>query len=430
LSITDQSYSDRSYSDRSYSTDHSQATADAAHVHGQKYNGTTVPDKSRAERLVSFDPEAFGVPNGREENWRFTPMRTIAPLLSLDGGGGGLNWDVPALPEGVTFTEIPAGEASLRSVRAPGDRASALAVARSNGAMSLSIAPGTQVVEPIVIGMAGKGEDVRGHVLFEIGAGAEATVVVTRTGSGSYGEFISVDVGDNAGLNLVLVQQWDADAIHVGEVVAKLGRDARMRGSVVTLGGKVVRLNTSVALAGEGARVDLFGLYFADSGQHQEHQLFVDHVAPRCTSRVTYKGALAGAKAHTVWIGDVLIRAAAEGTDTYELNRNLVLSDGARADSVPNLEIETGEIAGAGHASATGRFDDEQMFYLRSRGISEAQARRLVVRGFFADLIREIGVESVEKGLMVAIDAELEQVANEQVANEQVANEQSAAEEG
>ena len=407
-----------SITDQSLSTDHSKATADAAHVHGQKYNGTNVPDKSRAERLLSFDPEAFGVPTGREENWRFTPMRTIAPLLSADGGEGALSWDVPTLPHGVSFIEVPAGDASLRSVRAPGDRASAVAVARSNGAMSLSIAPGTQVEEPIVIGISGKGEDVRGHVLFEIGAGAEATVVVTRTGSGNYGEFISVDVGENAGLNLVLVQQWDADAVHVSEVVAKLGRDARMRGSVVTLGGKVVRLNTSVALAGEGARVDLFGLYFADSGQHQEHQIFVDHVAPRCTSRVTYKGALAGAKAHTVWIGDVLIRAAAEGTDTYELNRNLVLSDGARADSVPNLEIETGEIAGAGHASATGRFDDEQMFYLRSRGISEAQARRLVVRGFFADLIREIGVESVEKGLMVAIDAELEQVANEQAVSE------------
>jgi len=406
--------------DQSHSTDHSQATADGAHVHGQKYNGTTVPDKSRAERLTSFDPEAFGVPKGREENWRFTPMRTIAPLLSLDGGEGHLSWDVPALPAGVTLVDVPAADAEARSVRAPGDRASAVAVARSGGAKALVIARGTQVEEPIVIGMSGQGEDVRGHLLFEIGAGAEATVVVTRTGSATYGEFVSVNVGDNAGLNLVLVQQWDGDAIHVSEVVAKLGRDARLRGSVVTLGGKVVRLNTSVALAGEGARVDLFGLYFADSGQHQEHQLFVDHVAPRCTSRVTYKGALAGAKAHTVWIGDVLIRAAAEGTDTYELNRNLVLSDGARADSVPNLEIETGEIAGAGHASATGRFDDEQMFYLRSRGISEDQARRLVVRGFFADLIREIGVEAVESGLMASIDAELEHVANEQSAAEAV----------
>ncbi len=407
-----------SITDQSYSTDHSQATADGAHSHGKTYNSTSMPDKSRAERLTSFDPEAFGVPNGREENWRFAPMRAIAPLLSLDGGKGHLTWGSCETSQGVTFEEVSASDAERRSVRAPGDRASAVAVALSAGAMVLTIAPGTQVQEPIVIGMSGQGEDVRGHLLFEIGAGAEATIVVTRTGTATYSEFVSVDVRENAGLNLVLVQQWDADAIHVSEVVAKLARDARLRGSVVTLGGKVVRLNTSAAFADEGARIDLFGLYFADSGQHQEHQLFVDHAAPRCTSRVTYKGALAGAKARTVWIGDVLIRAAAEDTDTYELNRNLVLTDGARADSVPNLEIETGEIAGAGHASATGRFDDEQMFYLRSRGISEDEARRLVVRGFFADIIREIGVESVEKGLMAAIEAELEQVSSEHVGTE------------
>jgi Fe-S cluster assembly protein SufD len=107
-------------------------------------------------------------------------------------------------------------------------------------------------------------------------------------------------------------------------------------------------------------------------------------------------------------VGDVLIRANAENTDTYELNRNLVLSDGARADSVPNLEIETGEIAGAGHASATGRFDDEQLFYLQARGIPETEARKLVVRGFFAELIHEIGIPSVEERLLASIEAELE----------------------
>jgi Fe-S cluster assembly protein SufD len=108
-----------------------------------------------------------------------------------------------------------------------------------------------------------------------------------------------------------------------------------------------------------------------------------------------------------VWIGDVLIRATAEGTETYELNRNLVLTDGARADSVPNLEIETGEIVGAGHASATGRFDDEQLFYLQSRGIPEDEARRLVVHGFFNDIIRRIGVGQLEDRLMATVEAEL-----------------------
>ncbi|OIQ81176.1 FeS cluster assembly protein SufD [mine drainage metagenome] len=176
----------------------------------------------------------------------------------------------------------------------------------------------------------------------------------------------------------------------------------------MTLGGSVVRVTPDAEFTGENGSLEMVRLYFADAGQHQEHRLFVDHAVPACRSRVTYKGALQGEGAHTVWVGDVLIRAEAEGTDTYELNRNLVLSDGARADSVPNLEIETGLIEGAGHASATGRFDDEQLFYLRSRGIPEPDARRLVVRGFFNDLIQQIGVPEVEERLLAAIEAELE----------------------
>jgi len=153
---------------------------------------------------------------------------------------------------------------------------------------------------------------------------------------------------------------------------------------VVTLGGDLVRLVSNVQYAGPGGSADLYGVYFADETQHQEHRLWVDHAVPNCRSNVLYKGALQGEKARTVWIGDVRIRPAATGTDTYELNRNLVLTDGARADSVPNLEIETGEIVGAGHASATGRFDDEQLFYLCSRGIDAETARRLAALGYVA----------------------------------------------
>jgi len=388
-------------------TDHTQATADAAHSHG------VIPDSSRADRPVSFDVDVFPVPTGREENWRFSAVRDLKSLFADEPADGHLEWTTSELPEGVSLVQVEADDARERTVRAPGDRASAVAVKHAGGAMALTVAPNTVVEEPITIDLHGTGGDVRGHLLVELGQSAEATVVVTRTGTARYSELVSVDLKDNAGLNLVLLQQWEDDAVHAGEVVARLGRDARLRGSVVTLGGKVVRLNTSAAFAGEGASVDLFGLYFADSGQHQEHQLFVDHAVPKCTSRVTYKGALAGKTARSVWIGDVLIRAAAEGTDTYELNRNLVLTDGARADSVPNLEIETGEIEGAGHASATGRFDEEQMFYLRSRGISEEQARKLVVRGFFADLIHEIGIPAVEKSLMREIELELEHVEEE-----------------
>jgi Fe-S cluster assembly protein SufD len=122
---------------------------------------------------------------------------------------------------------------------------------------------------------------------------------------------------------------------------------------------------------------------------------------------VLYKNALQGDGAHTIWIGDVLIRAAAENTETFEFNRNLVLTERARADSVPNLEIETGEITGAGHASATGRFDDEQLFYLQSRGIPEDVARRLVVRGFFREIIARIPLPELRERLEAAIEAEL-----------------------
>jgi Fe-S cluster assembly protein SufD len=214
-------------------------------------------------------------------------------------------------------------------------------------------------------------------------------------------------VGDGARLTLVSLQDWDATAVHAAHQHATVGRDAAFTGINVTLGGDLVRIVSSVTYDGPGGDAELLGVYFADAHQHLEHRLFVDHEAPHCRSRVTYKGALQGEGARTVWVGDVLIRAAAKGTDTYELNRNLVLTDGARADSVPNLEIETGEIEGAGHASATGRFDDEQLFYLQSRGITEAAARRLVVIGFFAEVIERIPVPALRERLLRSVEAEL-----------------------
>lgn len=156
--------------------------------------------------------------------------------------------------------------------------------------------------------------------------------------------------------------------------------------------------------------MNMYGVYLADNGNYFEHRPYVDHIAENCVSNVAYKGALQGAGAHTVWVGDVLIRESATGTDTYELNRNLLLTDGARADSVPNLEIETGKIEGAGHASASGRFDDEQLFYLQARGINEVAAKKLVVRGFLSEVIQKIEISEVEERLVKAVEVELERV--------------------
>ena len=387
-------------------TDHSKATADASHTHGTG-PGFAIPAKSRAERPTSFVPADFPMPTGREEEWRFTPLARLGTALDDVPVENTPTWTLEKLPVGVTVTQIETDDARARSVRSASDRAGAIASARAPRGILMAIAPGTIVARPVELAIAFDGAPIRTHFVLEVGEGAEATVIAQYSGAAEVSEFLSINLAPRARLNLVLIDECASEAIHLTDLVVRIGNDAHLRGSLVTLGSGLSRTNASVEMAGEGSEVDLYGLYFADSGQHLENRVFIDHVAPNARSRVAYKGALAGQTARTVWIGDVLIRAAASGTDTYELNRNLLLTEGARADSVPNLEIETGEIAGAGHASATGRFDDEQMFYLQSRGIPEEQARRMVVRGFFADLVGQIGVAHVEEGLMRAIDREL-----------------------
>jgi Fe-S cluster assembly protein SufD len=296
------------------------------------------------------------------------------------------------------------------------DRLSALAVANAGGAVRLTVPESVPADEPVVLRLRGESADdlVWGHLVLDVRPFANATVVLEHSGSAHYGEHLSVVLGDGATLRLVHLQSWDADAVHAAHVAVRVGRDATFRSFQSSLGGSAVRVLETVEYAGPGGDAELLGIFFSKAGQHLEHRMLVDHAVPHCRSNVLYKGALTGDPdagdagiARSVWIGDVLIRAAAVGTETYELNRNLLLSSATRADSVPNLEIETGEIVGAGHASATGRFDDEQLFYLQSRGIPADVATRLVVRGFFADVINRLGLPEWEAQLRDRIDAEL-----------------------
>ncbi len=355
---------------------------------------------------ASFDENAFPVPTGREESWRFTPMRRLRGLHVGAESRGGVTYRSDS---GAEFVQrVPRGDAALAPAAAPTDRVSAIAWTAFDEAAVITVPDGAVVDEPIRVTVAAAGQPhAFGQIVVNLGAHSRSTVVIDHTGSGAYAGDVTVRAGDGAEATVAVLQQMADDAVLVGHVRAVVGRDAVVRCVAVTLSGDVVRLSSSVQYDAPGGDAQMLGAFFAGAGQHQEHRLFVDHSAPNCRSDVTYKGALAGAKAHTVWIGDVLIRASATGTETYETNRNLVLTEGARADSVPNLEIETGEVAGAGHAAATGRFDDEQLFYLQSRGIPADEARRLVVRGFFADIVRRIGVPEVEDALMASVDAEL-----------------------
>jgi Fe-S cluster assembly protein SufD len=375
----------------------------------------TAPARDHAPRVLSRDPADFPVPTGREEEWRFTPLRRFARLIEGGDPSAHLVFESDT-PVGVVVEELASDDPSLLALPLPVDRLSALAVARAGGAVRVTVPESASGAEPTVLRL--RGDDVSelawGHVILDVRPFAQATVVIEHTGSATYGEHLSVLVGDSATLKLVHLQTWDDDAVHAGHVAVRVGRDATFRSFQASLGGSAVRIRETVEYAGPGGDAELHGIFYSRAGQHIEHRMLVDHAVPHCRSNVLYKGALRGDAslgeggiARSVWIGDVLIRAAAVGTETYELNRNLLLSDHTRADSVPNLEIETGEITGAGHASATGRFDDEQLFYLQSRGIPADVATRLVVRGFFADVITRLGLPQWESLLQSRIDAEL-----------------------
>jgi Fe-S cluster assembly protein SufD len=371
---------------------------------------------NKGEQFTSFDVDAFEVPRGRDEIWRFTPLRRLRGLHDGSAPATGTAEIAVAAGPGVTVEKVRRADERLGQGGVPADRVAAQAFTSFNSATIVTVERGAAPEEPIDIAVTGPGQGATayGHLQVRVGEQAEAVAVIDQSGSGTYADNIEFVVEDAARLTVVSIADWADDAVNVSSHHATLGKDAVLRHVAVTLGGDLVRLTALVRFAAPGGDAELFGLYFADDGQHFESRLLIDHAQPNCRSHVTYKGALQGdpdsprPDAHTVWVGDVLIRPQAVGTDTFETNRNLVLTDGARADSVPNLEIETGEILGAGHASATGRFDDEQLFYLQTRGIPEDQARRLIVRGFFGEIISKIGVPEVRDRLTNAIEHELE----------------------
>jgi Fe-S cluster assembly protein SufD len=349
-------------------------------------------------------------PTGREEAWRFTPLKRLRGLHD----GAAVQSDRQSL---VTKGALPSGVTFTRENLEPLSGSDDVIIERVRGAVSsvahLAIAANAEVAEPIFLGRSAGALDTAefSRVRISLGTHAVATVIVENTTDTVLAEDLEIYLAPGSNLKFVTLQEFESKSVYTARHHAIVDQDATFKSITVTVGGDVVRILPTVAFKAPGASADLLGVYFATAGQFFEHRNHIDHAVPHAKSNVNYKGALAGQDAHTVWIGDVLIRAAAEGTDTYELNRNLLLSDGARADSVPNLEIETGEIVGAGHASTTGRFDDEQLFYLMSRGIAMADARRLVVRGFFNEIVTEIGNEEVQNRIMDRIDNELEKAA-------------------
>ncbi|TPW95187.1 Fe-S cluster assembly protein SufD [Schumannella luteola] len=371
------------------------------HSHG---GWATVPVQTRSERFASTSHDDFPEVTGREAIWKYAPVDKLRELIDgeLDGSPYAILYPEAA---GTDVEWIDRTHELVGSAGTPEDRAAANAWTSFEKALHIRL---DGEAETLTVTRTALGTTARAaHTVISAAKGSTGLVVLDSQGVAKLTENLEIVLEDDANITVVSVQEWDDTALHLASQFARIGHGATLTHIVVSLGGEVVRVNPSAHLAGEGADAELYGVYFADAGQHLEQQVYVHHEAAHTRSRVTYKGALNGEGAHTVWIGDVLIGRDATGTDTYEQNRNLVLSDGTRADSIPNLEIETGDIEGAGHASATGRFDDEQLFYLQARGIPEDEARRLVVLGFLSEIVQKIGEPALEARLHEALEAEL-----------------------
>ncbi|MDR2973989.1 MAG: Fe-S cluster assembly protein SufD [Propionibacteriaceae bacterium] len=360
---------------------------------------------SHLHPVGSFVLADHPAPSGKEEFWRFTPLAKVQDFFDDTLERSSL--DVHVEPgSGVGFGHLGLGQSPRGTVLTPVDRTSAIAAAVPQA--THLVVEGT-LERPVRVNIQGESltHPTADHVVIEALPQSCGTILLNHTGAARHIGNVEIIVGEGANLTVVTLQDWAPGSVHFGQHEALVGKDAVYRHIDVSLGGSLIRLQNNLSYASIGGDAELYGVYFAQSGQHIEHRLFIDHDHPKGVSHVDYRGALQGEGAESVWVGDVLIRPTAIGIETYEANKNLVLTDGCRVHAVPNLEIETGEIVGAGHSASTGRFDDEQLFYLESRGIDETEARRLVVRGFFATILARIGIEDVEETLMRRLDAEL-----------------------
>ncbi len=247
------------------------------------------------------------------------------------------------------------------------------------------------------------------HTLIVVGANASCTFIdryvspdLDRAFSDAVTEIV---VGDGARVRYASIQDWGAGVTHLGVQRARVGRDAEIRTLAIGFGADLARAEAETILAEPGGFSEMLGIFFADGEQHFDHRTLQDHVAPNCQSDLLYKGALRD-HSRAVYSGWVHVRPDAQKTNAMQTSRNIVLSEHAKADAIPNLEIEANDVR-CGHAASVGPVDDEAIFYLESRGIPREDAERLIVTGFFQEVLDRVTIDEVREGAEVAIAAEL-----------------------
>jgi Fe-S cluster assembly protein SufD len=276
----------------------------------------------------------------------------------------------------------------------------------------IDVPPGTVLAEPVTVTVTGPADGVAAgvHVVVRAGEDAEVSVVEVHQGGGAglLLPLTELDADRSARLRYLAVQRLGRAAWSIGSLVVRAQASADVRVGLAAFGGEYARLRTDCHLAGRGANGDLLAVYFGDGDQTMDFRTFQAHEAPDTTSDLTFSGALDDTS-RSVYTGLIKVAKEARGTNAFQTNKNLKLSDGAWAESVPNLMIENNEVS-CSHASTVGPIDPEHRFYLESRGVPTPVAERLIVAGFLRDVLVRFPVPKVAVGLQADIDAKLGKV--------------------
>jgi Fe-S cluster assembly protein SufD len=388
---------------------------------------------TRAELLERY--EALPVPTTSDEPWRFTDLkdfdpeafRSAGPVQGLTPATSMLDIDVAGLavvtesgieiqraPEGVTFEPLDENHERLGQLVGHDEKFAAHNAALWQNGLLVVIPKGVQLEQPLYVRIVNTAD--KGSLFFRLlviaEEGSSATLIEEYTSAspelpGYSNAAVELFVEQAAKLEYVSLQNLSRETWHFATHHARVERDAELDWVAGGFGSKKGKTRIQNDLAGQGATSRVTGAYFADGDQHLDYDTFQEHIAPNTTSDFAFKGALRD-EARAVWRGMIRVEKDAQKTNAYQENRNLMLSKQAHADSIPGLEILANDVR-CTHGATLGQVDREQLFYLMARGLSRAEAERLIVRGFFQDILDRIELEPVRETLGEALEARIPQ---------------------
>ncbi|HET7137993.1 MAG TPA: Fe-S cluster assembly protein SufD [Gaiellaceae bacterium] len=369
------------------------------------------------------------LPTTADEHWRFTDLRGFgvpetvsdtskvsdtSPMLDLDVAGrahvteSGI--EILSAPEGVTFEPLPADYPA--AIVPDDDRFAMENLARWQHGLLVHVPKGVELEQPLYVQVTSNGGPLYWRMVVKADEGARFTLIEDLSSAGDdtlayTNAVVELFVEPQAKLEYVSLQNLSRETWHFGRHKALLQRDSELDWVLGGFGSKRGKVWIENDLVGPGATSRVTGAYFADGEQHLDYDTFQEHAAPSTESDFAFKGALRE-KATAVWRGMIRVEENAQKTNAYQENRNLLLSNEAHADSIPGLEIMANDVR-CTHGATLGRIDREELFYLMARGLSRAEAERLIVRGFFQDVLDRIELEPVREALGAALEARIPQ---------------------